>query len=581
MAERSVSLRRIFTLARPEVPLLTAATVALFVGSGMTLVFPRLVGGLVDTVTTQGDLDGVNRTALLLVGLFFLQAVAGLLRAWWFTVAGERVVARLRKELYAAVVRQEMAFFDETRTGELTNRLASDTAVLQNTVTVNLSMALRFGTAVLGGVGMLLWMSPTLTAVTLAVVPIVAVGASVYGRMIRKLSSAVQDALARASEVAEETLSGVRTVRAFAREGAEIDRYGEAVDHSYELAAKRAFAYGAFQGVAGFAGYGAIALVLWFGARLVVAGTMTMGELTSFLLYTLTVAFSLGALAGLYGDFMRAFGASERVFELLDQHPGLEATGGADVPSTEGRLALEGLTFHYPSRPDVPVLSEVDLSLTPGEVVALVGPSGAGKSTIASLLLRYYDPDAGRITLDGRPFTDLDPTALRRHVGIVSQEPILFATSIAENIRYGRPDATDDEVRQAARAANAEAFIDAFPDGFATLVGERGVRLSGGQKQRVAIARALLKDPAILILDEATSALDAENEHLVQEALERLMAGRTTVVIAHRLSTIQGADRVVVLDHGRVVQTGTHGELVGGDGLYRRLVQRQFGLEVA
>ncbi|HMV65261.1 MAG TPA: ABC transporter transmembrane domain-containing protein [Myxococcota bacterium] len=573
---RSMSWGRLAELARPEARLLAAAVGALLVSSGMALAYPAAIREIVDVVTSTGDRARLDAAVVLLVVMFLVQAVFGLLRAWLFTLAGERVVTRLRQQLYEAIIRQDIAFFDEVRTGELTNRLASDTAVLQNTVTVNISMLLRFTAQVIGGIGLLAWMSPTLTGLTMLIVPVVAVGATVFGRTIRGLSKEVQDALARSTEVAEESLSGVRTVRAFAAEGAEIARYGTANQHSYELAARRAFAYGAFQGVAGFAGYVAIAIVVWYGGRMVIDGAMTFGDLTAFLLYTLMVAMSLGALAGLWGDFMRAFGASERVFELIDRRPSIEGPKGEALGAVEGRVELDAVRFRYPARPDVDVLRGVSLRVSPGEVVAVCGPSGAGKSTIASMLLRFYDPDAGVVRLDGRDLRELDPDAVRRHIGIVSQEPILFATSIADNIRYGRPEATDAEVEAAARAANADVFIRAFPDGYGTLVGERGVRLSGGQKQRVAIARALLKDPRILVLDEATSALDAENEHLVQEALDRLMRGRTTIVIAHRLSTIQGADRVVVLDGGEVVEEGSHAELVRRDGLYRRLVERQF-----
>jgi ATP-binding cassette subfamily B protein len=574
----SVPWRRLFSLARPEYRLLLAATMALLVSTGLSLAYPQIVRWMVDLVAEQADTDMLDRAAVWLVVLFLVQAVFGMMRAWLFTVAGERVVARLRRDLFDAVIHQEIAFFDETRTGELTNRLAADTTVLQNTVTVNLSMGLRFTLSVIGGIVMLTWMSPTLTALTMAVVPVVAVGASWFGRVIRRLSTQVQDALAVSSTVAEEAISGVRTVRAFAAEEKERVRYAASVDESYRLAARRAFAYGAFLGVAGFAGYAAVAVVVWFGGRMVIDGTLTLGDLTAYLLYTLTVAMSLGALAGLYSDFMRAAGASERVFELLDHDQGIEGRGGDRVGVLDGALVLDDVSFSYPSRPDVVVLDGVNLSVSPGEVVALVGPSGSGKSTLASLLLRFYDPSQGEILVDGRALRELDPTGLRRQVGIVSQEPTLFASSIADNIRYGCTEASDEAVRRAARAANAEGFIDAFPEGFDTLVGERGVRLSGGQKQRVAIARALLKDPRILLLDEATSALDAENEYLVQEALDRLMACRTTLVIAHRLSTIQGADRVVVLKSGRVQEQGTHQDLLAQRGLYHRLVQRQFTL---
>ena len=571
-----VGLRRLIGLARPEVGVLALATGALLVSSGLNLVYPLAVQAMVDAIsgeTTPLDFDGA---AVVLVVLFAIQSVFAMMRSWLFTVAGERVVARLRTDLYRAILHQDIAFFDASRTGELTNRLASDTTVLQNTVTVNVSMGLRFGVGALGGVAMLMYMSPTLTGLAMAVVPVVAIGAALYGRSIRNLSTEVQDALAHSTEVAEETIAGVRTVRSFAREGVEVRRYAAAVDRSYRLAAKRAFVMGAFNGTAGFAGYGAIALVVWYGGRLVVADEMTIGALTAFLLYTLTVAMSLGALSNLYGDFMRAVGASRRVFQLLDRRAELEGTGGERTAEVHGHLSFQGVGFAYPTRPDLPVLVDFDLQLHPGRVVALVGPSGSGKSTVAALAARLYDPDRGSITLDGTDLRELDPRWLREQIGAVSQEPVLFATTIADNIRYGRTDASDEEIRAAAQAANALSFVEAFPEGLQTAVGERGVRLSGGQKQRIAIARAILKDPALLILDEATSALDTESEHLVQEALERLMEGRTTLVIAHRLSTVRDADEVVVLDEGRVAERGSHDALVASDGLYRRLVERQF-----
>ncbi|MHC4829134.1 MAG: ABC transporter ATP-binding protein, partial [Planctomycetota bacterium] len=355
----------------------------------------------------------------------------------------------------------------------------------------------------------------------------------------------------------------------------ERTRYNERVDHAFELARKRSRMGAIFMGVFSFGGYAAIALVLWYGGRLLVAGELTLGELTSFVLYTFAVAFALGALSGLWESFMRALGASDRIFELLDREPTL--VGGTLKPDTvEGRVRFDHVDFAYPTRPDAPVLRAFDLELVLGGTTALVGPSGAGKSTVRALLSRLYDPDGGQILLDDRDLRELDPDWLRSQVGVVAQEPILFAATIAENIRYGRPDATDAEVDAVAQAANATAFIEAFPEGTETLVGERGVRLSGGQKQRIAIARALLEDPRVLVLDEATSALDSESEHLVQTALAALMEGRTTLVIAHRLSTVMQADRVVVLDAGRVAESGTHDELMAAGGLYRQLVERQF-----
>ena len=572
-----VPLSRLLGLARPELGVLSLATVALVVSGGLGLAYPMAIQWMIDAITSEAEVwISFDMAALLLVVMFLVQSIFGMVRAWLFTVAGERIVARLRTDLFRAILGQDIAFFDKSRTGELTNRLASDTTVLQNTVTVNVSMALRFTLQAIGGVALLVYMSPRLAGLAMAVVPVVAIGAALYGRWIRTLSTKVQDALARSTTVAEEAIAGLRTVRSFAREAAEVGRYGDAVQESYRLAARRAFVMGAFNGTAGFAGYGAIALVVWYGGSMVSNGTMSIGELTAFLLYTLTVAVALGALSNLWGDFAKAIGASRRVFQLLDQRPELEGSADGTLDEVEGLLELDHVDFAYPTRPDVPVLQGFDLAIAPGRVVALVGPSGSGKSTVAALLARFYDPLGGAVRLDGHDLRELDPTWLREQIGAVSQEPILFATSIGDNIRYGKPGATDAEVRAAAEAANAAVFVDEFPEGFDTPVGERGVRLSGGQKQRIAIARAILKDPAVLVLDEATSALDTESEHLVQEALERLMEGRTTLVIAHRLSTVRDADEVVVLDTGRVVERGSHEALVAGDGLYRRLVERQF-----
>lgn len=573
-------MRRMLALASPELPILTVATVALLIGTGMGLVFPQAVSAMVDSINGKEiELPFVgsptfDQLAAGLVVIFLLQAVFGMIRSWLFTVAGERVVARLRSDLYRAIIQQDVAFFDKSRTGELTNRLASDTTVLQNTVTVNLSMALRFGVTAIGAVFMLVYTSPRLSMVSMSIVPVVALSASIYGRLVRRWSKDVQDALADASMVAEETIGGVRTVRAFAQEEAEVARYSEAVDRSYLLAAKRALALGVFNGFITFSGYGIVAVVVWYGGTLVRSDLLTTGELTAFLLYTMMVAFTLAAGANLFGDFMKAAGASQRVFQLMDREVGM-AAGGDVLEKVEGNVELRNVHFTYPTRPDIPVLIGLNLTVRRGQVVALVGPSGSGKSTVAQLLSRFYDPSEGAVYLDGRDLRELDARDVRKHVGIVAQEPLLFATTITENIRYGRPGATDAEVRDAARAANAEAFVDGFPEGFDTLVGERGVRLSGGQKQRIAIARALLKDPAVLVLDEATSALDSESEHLVQEALERLMKGRTTLVIAHRLSTVRGADEIVVLDAGKVMERGTHRELMEQDDLYRKLVEHQ------
>jgi len=581
---RPSTVARVLGLARPEWPALAAGTVFLALGSAASLVYPQAMRLVLDGATGQGGptLLGppgpslVGRAALAMAALAVVQGAAIALRYLLFSLAGERVVMRLRRDLFRRLLDQEIAFFDERRTGELVSRLAADTEALQGAVSSTISMTLRNLASALGGVAFLFVTSARLAAVMLAVVPPVAVGAVVYGWRIRRLSRQAQDALASAGEIAEESIAGIRTVRSFDAEERAAGRYGAAVERVYALARRRAVAGGGFMAGAAAAAYLAVAVVLWYGGKLVLEGSLTVGALTSFLVYTLIVAFSLGALADLWATVMKAVGAAERIFELSDRVPAMPPAGGAVPARVEGQVALERLDFAYPSRADVPVLRRLDLAIHPGEVVALVGPSGAGKSTVAALLGRLYDPVAGSVRLDGRDLRELDPRWLRRQIGVVAQEPILFSASVADNIRYGREGALDAEVEEAARAANAHDFVSRFPLGYATQVGERGVQLSGGQKQRVAIARAVLKDPRILILDEATSALDAESEALVQEALERLMRGRTVLVIAHRLSTVRRADRVVVLQEGQVVQSGSHARLADEDGPYRRLLERQF-----
>ena len=571
------TVRKILELAKPEWKRLAAGTFFLLLASASNLAFPQGVKKILDgALAATSSAQSINRIALIMGGLFVLQGIGFAFRYWFFATAGERAVTRLRARLYETLVHQDVGFFDERRTGELQSRLSADTGVLQSAVSADISMALRHIAGVMGGIALLAFTSPKLTLTMLSVVPAVAVSAVIYGRRVRKLAREVQDALAAAGEVAEETLSGIRTVRAFSGEEAEATRYAGKVEASYLLARRRIAASSTFMGAASTAAYGAFALVFWVGGRMVLHHEISPGSLISFVLYTLMVAMSLGGLAELWAELMRATGAAERVFELLDRQPAFANRGGATLRAVRGEVKLQGVHFSYPARKDVEVLGGVDLTLAPGEIVALVGPSGGGKSTVAALVQRLYDPTTGRILLDGTPLPTLDPGWMRRQLGVVSQEPILFSTTVAENIRYGRPDATDAEVEAAARTANAHTFVAGFPDGYKTLVGERGVQLSGGQKQRVAIARAVLLDPKILILDEATSALDAESEHLVQEALDRLMVGRTTLVIAHRLSTVMRADRVVVLDGGRIVEQGPHAALVAEGGLYKRLVERQF-----
>jgi ATP-binding cassette subfamily B protein len=565
-----------FGLARNEWRPLAIGLACLAIASGANLLFPQAIRVLVDGALAHGSHTSVDRAAILILSLGVIAALAGATRYVLFTVTGERIVARLRQAAYGKLLEQEIAYFDRNKVGDLTSRLASDTTVLQNAVSVNLSMLLRNVASSLGALAMLFYTSWRLTLLMLAVVPAVALGAVVLGRRVRRLSRDVQDALGGASSIGEESLSAIRTVRAFASETREATRYAAAVERSYELAKKRTIVTGAFMGGAMAAATTAIALVMGYGGRLVTSGSMSIGQLTAFLVYTLVVAFSLGALGDLWADFMRAAGAAERLFEILDRDPTIPSEGGLVPEEVVGRIEWSHVEFAYEARPDATVLADLDLRIEPGEVVAVVGSSGAGKSTIAALVSRLYDPTRGSLRLDGRDLRELDPKWLRRQIGVVAQEPMLFSSSIEDNIRYGRTTATLEEVQRAARVANAHDFITRFPDGYATRVGERGVQLSGGQKQRVAIARAVLKDPRILILDEATSALDAESEHLVQEALDRLLENRTTLVIAHRLSTVKNADRVLVLDAGRIVQQGTHATLVAEAGLYRKLVERQF-----
>ena len=573
-----MELRRLLALARPERTMLIVASLALLVGGGLTLVAPQGLRILLDEVTRGHDRHVLDRTIVELLLLFAVSSGFTFLRAYLFTLAGERFVARLRRNLFSHIIGQEVAFFDTQRTGELINRISADTQVLQNSVTVNVSMALRNVLQALGSIGILTYTSPRLTLFMLAIVPIVALGAMFFARTVRRLSKKTQDALAAANTVAEEALSNIRTVRSFAREDRERERYAAQINESFDLGRMLARTYGLFQGGIGFAGSLAIAIVLWYGGTLVLAGTVTVGTLTSFMLYTLYLAFALASLTQLYGDFNRAIGASGRVFELLDREADIESISGATPTAVRGAMTLRNVGFAYPTRTESQVLSGVDLALEPGRVLALVGRSGSGKSTVAALMARFYDPQSGSVSFDGADLRTLSPTWLRGQIGTVAQEPVLFATTIADNIRYGNLTASQADIEAAARAANAHEFIAQFAEGYDTMVGERGVRLSGGQKQRVAIARALLKNPRVLILDEATSALDGESEHLVQEALERLMQGRTVLVIAHRLSTVRRADEVVVLENGRIVERGRHDDLARQNGAYRRLVEHQFAV---
>jgi ABC transporter fused permease/ATP-binding protein len=569
------TVRRLAGLLRREVPALALATVLLALGSALALVYPQGIRAIVDGAIAGRDPARLTRVAFLLAGLAVVQGLAVAGRAILFSLAGERGVRRVREHLFRSLMSQEVAFFDEARTGDLVSRIGTDSASLQGLLSAYFSMALRHAITALGALALLFVTSPRLTAVMLLVVPPVAIGAVIYGRKVRALARRYQDALAEASHVAEESFSAIRTVRTYVAEEIETDRFGAATGAAYQAARHRVFAAGAFVGAASAGVYAAAAAVLGYGGLQVARGQLSPGALTAFLVYTLLMAMSLGALADLWAEVMRSLGAAEKVLALIDRVPLMPLTGGLRPEGCRGEVRFEAVRFAYPSRPEAEVLRGVDLVITAGEVVALVGPSGAGKTTLGALLARLYDPGSGCVRLDGRDLRELDPAWLRSQMGVVPQEPVLFSASIEENVRYGRPGASRQEVAEACRGAHAHEFVSGFPEGYSTRVGERGLQLSGGQRQRIAIARAILKDPRILLLDEATSALDAESEALVREALSRLMRGRTTLIIAHRLSTVASADRVVVVDGGQVVEAGPHAELLRLGGLYRRLVERQ------
>ncbi|KAM8952952.1 ATP-binding cassette sub-family B member 10, mitochondrial [Pelodytes ibericus] len=580
----SQDIKRLLALAQPERWRLSAAVGFLTVSSVITMSAPFFLGKVIDVIYSNptGDLtSSITSLCALLSGVFLCGAAANAIRVYLMQISGQRIVRSLRSSLFASVLKQEVGFFDKTRTGELINRLSSDSVVLGRSVTENLSDGLRAVAQASVGVGMMFFVSPQLAAFVLSIVPPLAIVAVIYGRYLRKLSRLTQDALAETTQLAEERLGNIRTVRAFGKEILEMKKYNSKVDYVLNLADKEAVARAGFFGLTGLSGNLIVLAVLYKGGLLTGAAHMTVGELSSFLMYAFWVGISIGGLSSFYSELMKGFGAGGRLWELLDRKPLMPFNEGLVInPEVfKGSLDFCDVNFMYPSRPDTSVFSGLNLSIPSGSVMAVVGPSGSGKSTLVSMLLRLYDPNSGSIYIDGHDLRQLNPLWLRSNIGTVSQEPVLFSCSIFENIAYGAEDPStvaESEVHNVAKIANALTFIEGFPNGFHTVVGEKGVLLSGGQKQRIAIARALLKNPKILLLDEATSALDAENEFLVQEALDRLMEGRTVLIIAHRLSTIQNADCVAVLDQGRVVECGKHLELLKNkDGIFSKLMEKQ------
>jgi ABC transporter fused permease/ATP-binding protein len=550
--------------------------VFLLLSSLTLLTFPYVAGKLIDTA--QGKdwyVTDINSIALILIAILGVQSLFSFFRVWTFALVSERSMRDVRLALYSRLLRLPMTFFDKRRTGELISRITSDVSLLQDTFSVTLAELFRQVITLIAGIVFLMVTTPKLTLFMLGTFPVLVLLAMFFGRFIRNLSKKTQDELASANVIVEETLHSISTVKSFVGEGYESSRYHRGLNNVVDVALKTAKYRGAFISFIIFALFGGIVAVMWYGASLVASGEMSIGELVSFVLYTTFIGGSIAGLGDIYSQVQKAIGSSERVLEILEEP--IEKSSTYHKSELEGKIEFEHVSFRYPTRPEVEVLKDLSFYVNPGEKIALAGHSGAGKSTIIQLLLKFYDLDSGEILVDEKGLDTWDLEKLRSHIGMVPQEVLLFGGSIRENIAYARPDASEDEIILAAKKANAWQFISKFPEGLDTMVGERGVKLSGGQRQRVAIARAILKDPSILILDEATSSLDAESEHLVQEALDELMKGRTTIIIAHRLATIRKVDRIYVLSDGKIVEQGSHTELLHEqDGFYANLVKLQF-----
>lgn len=561
---------RLFKYVKPYRGTFAIGLIVLFLSSVSSMIFPYLTGDLIDAASETNS-DRINQIALILLGIFFVNAIFSFFRIYLFAIVTQKTLASLRQATYNHLIHLKMTFFSKRRVGELNSRISSDIALLQETLTTTIAEIIRQIIIITIGIFLLSYISVKLTLLMLSIVPVIVIIAVIFGKKIKRLSKDAQDKVAESNVIVEETLQGIATVKAFVNEAFENLRYNKKTNEIIDISITGAKWRGAFAAFLIFCLFGAIIIVIWYGVILVQEQSLTMGNLTSFLLYSVFVGASLGGIADLYSQLQKAIGATENLLEILDEETEESVENKSSLKVDQGKIEFKDISFAYPNRADIPVLQAVSFVAESGNQIAVIGPSGAGKTTITALLLKFYEAQSGSLLIDGKDISEYKISNLRNSMAIVPQDVLLFGGSIFENIAYGNPEASKEEIYAAAEKANATEFIDGFPEKYDTIVGERGVQLSGGQRQRVAIARAILKNPKILILDEATSSLDSKSEQLVQDALDKLMSGRTSIVIAHRLSTIQKADKILVLKDGRIEESGTHEELNQKGGLYQEL----------